>query len=118
MPRAFSFDQAGACATGALTALQALRKTLENSSGKRVLVNGAHVTATCSRGSMDFVKSVDKNLRTIAQWAGEKKLRAPIEKTYALKDVSLRLASPTFVAFDLQKVNSLSGFYESVKQRG
>ncbi|MGZ3697654.1 MAG: NAD(P)-dependent alcohol dehydrogenase [Bdellovibrionota bacterium] len=75
MPASLPFEQVGSSATAALTALQALRGALAKAPGKRVLINGAsggvgsyavqiakilgaNVTATCSAGSMQFVKSL------------------------------------------------------------
>lgn len=75
IPTALTFEQAASCATAPLTALQGLRKTLMKQNGKRILINGAsggvgafavqmakilgaHVTATCSSGSVEFVKSL------------------------------------------------------------
>jgi NADPH:quinone reductase len=75
VPTSLTFEQAASCSTAALTALQGLRKTLSKQNRKKILINGASggvgvfavqiakilgatVTATCSSGSIELVKSL------------------------------------------------------------
>lgn len=75
VPDSLSLMEAGTSATAALTALQGMRASLDGTPGKQVLIHGASggvgcyavqiahilgakVTATCSAGSTEFVKSL------------------------------------------------------------